>query len=83
MSKTLLNLLVYIIKQMITRDLFDHILEIVKAKTDTDLTGAEKRAAVQAEIKEIRGDLAGAVQATSSTVINLAIEAAVLAVKGK
>lgn len=81
MSTILLNLLSFVVKRIVDAHLFDHIKALVLSQVDTSLTGDQKKAAVQAELAGLTGDLKVSFQNTSGNLINFAIEAALILIK--
>lgn len=80
MKSALLKILVLVVRNLVQGKLFDHIKTLVLSQVDSNKSGAEKRAAVQQGIKELQGDLADAAKVAGPMLLNLALEAAVVAV---
>jgi hypothetical protein len=87
MSQILLNLalqmLQTVVRHLIDTGLFDHILALVEVYFNASLSGDQKKAAVQADLAQLQGDLKVAFSGTPTVLINLAIEAAVAIIKNK
>lgn len=87
MSQILLNLalqmLQTVVRHLIDTHLFDHILALVEVYFNANLSGTEKKAAVQADLQQLQGDLKTAFTGTPTVLVNLAIEAAVAIIKNK
>jgi hypothetical protein len=82
-NSILLSLLNYVIKAIIGSNVFNEIKNLVQIEFSTDKTGAEKKAAVEASIKAIKGEVGVIVQNTASWALNLGIEAAVATINTK
>lgn len=84
MLKTVaLKLLSMAVKVLIDANLFQAIQDLVVIAADnTNLTGAEKKELVKQRLETLRGDLAIAFKKTSGSLINFAIESAVVIFKG-
>lgn len=83
MNKIIQSLLAYVIKKIIDAKLYEYIVAAVMAQINTNLSGAEKKAAVKEQLDGLTGALKEIYKSTSTTYINLAIEAAVALAKAK
>lgn len=84
MNALMRKLLDIVVKSLVGGDLFDHIKQAVAIQMNaTNLTGEQKKVAVQANIKALKGDLGIAANNLGQTLLNLAIEAALVLVKVK
>ena len=84
MNTFLIKTLMYVVGKFIGAGLFEAVKEIVLLYvSDTTLTGAEKKAAVLAALKKLRGDQKAALLNAGGNLVNLAIEAAVVWAKAK
>jgi hypothetical protein len=84
MNALLINALVYIVGRLIDGGLFETIKEVVSLySTNSEMSGEEKKAAVQAALKKLKGDQKAVLLSSQGYLINLAIEAAVAWVKSR
>lgn len=81
LSTFAVNMIIQLIKSMMDNGLADQIGELVGAAFDFDLSGEEKKAAVQKELRDVGGVVGDALADTTPALVNIAIEAFVL--KGK
>ena len=77
MKKFITSSLLTLIGMLIDSQVFEAIKDLVRAQFDTDKSGAEKKAAVDAALNDLTGDVANALKKTSGFLVNLAIEGAV------
>ncbi|CAB4122173.1 hypothetical protein UFOVP26_108 [uncultured Caudovirales phage] len=82
-NSILLSLLNYVVKAIIGSNVFNEIKTLVQLEFSSNKSGDEKKAAVQASLNAIKGELGVVVQNTASWALNLGIEAAVAAVNTK
>jgi hypothetical protein len=79
----LLAILSHAVQAIVGSGVFAEIEKLVEAELSTDKSGEEKKAAVQASLDAIQGDLGVAVKGTAKWALNLGIETAVALVKNK
>jgi len=84
MQGLILKALFFAINRLIDAGLVEAIKQIVLIYvTNTSMTGEQKNAAVKESIKSLKGDLKKSYESTSSNLINLAVESAVVWAKSK
>lgn len=83
MNTVIQQILAFVIKKLISANLWEYLLSAVKVQFNRKLSGAEKKAAVIEQVKAAEGKLGEIVKATSDTYLNLAVEAAVAIAKAK
>ena len=77
MKKFITSSLMSLIGMLVNSDVLDAIKKLVRIQFITDKSGAEKKAAVDAALNNLTGELGDAIQETSGFLVNLAIEGAV------
>lgn len=81
MSTILMNLLSFIVKRLIDAKLFEIIKALVESQVSTELTGDQKKQAVKDSLTNLQGNLKSEFEQTKGSLVNFAIEAAVLLIK--
>ena len=76
-NSLLISLLNYVVKAIIGSGVFNEIKTLVQLEFSSNKTGDEKKAAVQASLTAIKGDLGTIINSTAVWALNLGIEAAV------
>ena len=71
-----LKMLFTAINMLITKELLTQIKEAVEAATSLQISGAEKKAKVVAELKDVQNELKKSFGNMGSAILNLAIEVA-------
>jgi hypothetical protein len=82
-NSLLMSLLNYVVKAIIGSGVFNEIKTLVQLEFSSNKTGDEKKAAVQAALNAIKGDLGIVVKSTAVWALNLGIETAVAQVNTK
>ena len=72
-----INMIITMIRSMMDNGLVDQVQEFVVAAFDFDMQGAEKKAAVLAELSDIGGVFGAALASTAPWLMNMLIEALV------
>lgn len=78
MKGFILGLLIKAVQYLVGGDVFRHVEALVRAQVSSDLPGEQKRAVVQEQLKNVKGELADTIRHVSQGLLNLAIEAAVV-----